>query len=104
MTLWNPRRSPDKYPTAFHAALGQGEGQAILATVATQAEAEVVRKRWRAFCASLRNFPLHRLHDVLEAHDTRTSAVEQPEGTWQVLVIVKRKTGKILQQALDNLG
>lgn len=103
MTLWNPRRSPDKYPIAFHGALGQGEGQAVLATVATEAEAGVVRKRWRAFCASLRNFPLHRLHDVLEAHDTRTSVAQLPDGTWQVLVIVKRKTGKILLQALDKL-
>lgn len=104
MTLWNPNRSPDKYPVAFHSALSFAQHPAVLATVATLQEARVEQKRWRAFCASVRNYPLHRLNAVLSAYDTRTRVEQLLGGDWQVLVDIRPKTGKILSKALDMLG
>ena len=63
MTIWNPRRHPDQYPAAWHSALQAGPGEYLLLSLPDGEEGErelkIMRKRFHAFCASLRSRPYH---------------------------------------------
>lgn len=103
MALWNPKRSPDKYPIAYHEAVTT-IGCHLIAVVDTLTQANHQRKRFNAFKACLRNYPLHRSSRLIELGDlnTRMQIVGFGDG-FHLQAWTRQNSTKNLKIALDSL-
>lgn len=103
MVLWNPNRSPDKYPHLWHMAL-YTPGWCVLDVVDTLTQANHQRKRFNAFKACVRNYPLHKTARMVELGEfTSRIKIVEFEDVFQVTVKTRKKSTKKLQLALDSL-
>jgi hypothetical protein len=103
MALWNPKRSPDKYEKIFHFAVTSFE-PTIIAVSETRKGADHQRKRFNAFKACLRNYPLYSTSQVINSQslESRVKVIEVNEG-FAVQVTTRTSSLRSLKLAIDIL-
>lgn len=103
MALWNPNKSPDKYPELFHFA-ATNLTPTVIAIRETRSQADHQRKRFNAFKASVRNYPLHRTARIINTLGlvSRAKITETDEG-FVVEVSNRKNSISSLQSAIDSL-
>lgn len=104
MALWNPNRIPDKYPTLFHQAATNTltSMPILLAVTPKRGQADHQRKRFNAFKATLRNYPLHPTSQRAKEFISRVEIRESRDG-WEVLVWNRENNLQSLQSIVDSL-
>ena len=104
MGLWNPNRLPDKYPVLFHQAVTNTYFQVpvLLTITETRSQADHQRKRFNAFKATLRNYPLHLTSQRSKNLVSRVEIKETFRG-WEVLVWNRENSIQSLQSIVDSL-
>lgn len=91
MPTWNPSRSPDTYPAAWHEIIRRPPGQHTLALLSSRAEFERLTRNWRNFTGTLRAHPSHHTAKVYLQHAYRLRGTQKEGGEWLVEVLSRRK-------------
>ena len=104
MARWNPNRNPSRYPIIFHQAIKE-PGSQLIGSDLTKEKAVSLRKKFNAFAATLKTYPLHPTSQKLSQLGVELRIKIVPDlHTYSVWLTKRKKISSTLTILVDSLG